>query len=332
MAHHCAVQSRRKVFGIGHLTFGTLTSLGIRVPGHFIAIAVLCVTPIALADDDANTLTLASYNVENYFDVFDDPYVSDEGTPVKSRRAIMAIAKAIRAMDADVVAFEELENEWVLHALVVEFLADMGYDHIAALPTNSRRGINLGIISRKPIERATSHRWLELKLPGDRRTWQFARDLAMFRLRVTVEHTLDLYVVHLKSRRSGDGDPKSAKWRLAEATAVQRVVSQRVAADPTAWVAVVGDFNDTPDTDVYAKLTAPDAEGRATLIDLHATLPDNRRITYLSKPFRSTVDYIFASPALARHAVANSARVINNSAVLAGSDHAPVVVTFELGQ
>ena len=130
-------------------------------------------------------------------------------------------------------------------------------------------------------------------------------------------------------------------WRSAtnggqQASGVVQVkvgaVSQRVAADPTAWVAVVGDFNDTPDTDVYAKLTSPDAEGRATLIDLHATLPDNRRITYLSKPFRSTIDYIFASPALARHAVANSARVINDSAVLHGSDHAPVVVTFELGQ
>ena len=68
------------------------------------------------------------------------------------------------------ITFEELENEGVLHEMVREFLPDMGYEYIAVDTTNSDRGQNLGILSRKPIVSMTSHRMEELKLEGDAET------------------------------------------------------------------------------------------------------------------------------------------------------------------
>src|SRR6056297_2733372 len=75
----------------------------------------------------AREVTVMSYNVENMFDVFDDPYTGDEGTDVKQRSEIATIAKAIAFADADVVVFQELENEYLLQGMVETFLPDKGY-------------------------------------------------------------------------------------------------------------------------------------------------------------------------------------------------------------
>jgi len=125
---------------------------------------------------DYEEITIAAYNVENMFDVFDNPYTKDEQTDIKSRSAIQSLAQAIEAMDADVVAFQEVENEHILRAMVKEFLPDAGYDYVAVIPSNNNRGICNGVISRKPILSVTSHRWLDLKLPDDERTWRLSSD------------------------------------------------------------------------------------------------------------------------------------------------------------
>ena len=44
------------------------------------------------ASTQGKTLTIATYNLKNMFDVFDDPYTSDETTRVKPREDIEAIA------------------------------------------------------------------------------------------------------------------------------------------------------------------------------------------------------------------------------------------------
>ncbi|NJL32464.1 MAG: hypothetical protein HC898_13075 [Phycisphaerales bacterium] len=74
----------------------------------------------------SSRLTLAAYNTQWLLDVFDDPYTSDEGIKPKPHEELVALAKALRAVDADVVGLSELENEGVLKAFVAELLPDMG--------------------------------------------------------------------------------------------------------------------------------------------------------------------------------------------------------------
>lgn len=144
---------------------------------------------VAISAYEPSKLTVASYNAENMFDVFDDPYTRDEKIAVKPRAQIEQIARVVRAINAHVVAFAEIETEGILRAIVHEMLTDSGYKDIAVMPTNSDRGIHLGIISKLPIVSLTSHRFARLTLEGEPRSWRFSRDLLQVRLRVTPTRT-----------------------------------------------------------------------------------------------------------------------------------------------
>lgn len=276
-----------------------------------------------------NPFTVATYNVQNMFDTFDDPYTLDEERPTKSPKKIKQITKVIRQLNADMVALQEVENEGLLRRVIDEFLGDMRYRYVVVQPTNSRYGLNLGLISRKPILRVTSHRLLDLPIPKRRR---FARDLMHAQIQVTNKKTLELFVAHFKSRYDSTGDPRSNRWRLAEALATHRITRQTLADNPTtAWGLMIGDLNAIPGSPTLECLLQPWPGGEPMWVDMHANLADSRRVTFLHKPYRGTVDYILASGGLAKRAVPNSARVLTDRTLLAGSDHAPVVVTFDLG-
>lgn len=283
-------------------------------------LALLLLTGTLQAQSDE--LRLAAYNAENLFDVFDNPYTEDDSTEVKPRDEIERIAAALRQLDADVVALSEVENRGVLQAVVNEFLGDMGYRYVAVNPTNDARGINLGVLSRYPIDSLTSYRFRDLELPGEDQTWRFARDLLRITLELPQEKKLELFTVHYKSKRDSAGDPDSAKWRLAEATETAEIVANVIKLHPERWVAVAGDFNDTPDSPPLEALTDD------LLIDAHAELPPAKRITYLREPYRSTIDFILVNRPM-RQAM-TAAVVPTNERLLAGSDHAPVVADFRL--
>ncbi len=287
---------------------------------------LLLVTTAEAQPKAEGKLTVATYNIENLFDVFDDPYTADEGTRVKPRAELEKVASLLRTIDADVVAFQEIENEPVLKAFVTEMLGDMGYKHVAAGSSNDGRGIRTAIASRLPIQSITSYRHLDLQLEGDERTWRFARDLMHVRLKVGDSQSLHVFIVHLKSKRDDGADKQGAAWRLAEATMARKIIGDLIAREPDAWVIMTGDFNDTPESPVIRKLLAGEA-----LADLHASLKGEDAITYLKKPYRSRIDYILTSPALSRRVVKDSARIVNGDTDLtAGADHAPAVATFDV--
>ncbi len=293
-------------------------------------------------------LTVVAYNVENYFDVFDDPYSDDDGTAVKARVQIQALANAIAALDADVVFLQEIENEAALVGMVAEFLPDAGYLHAIVMPTNSTRGINLGVLSRVPVLSATSHRWKPFFHPDDpsREPYYFARDLQEIHLDVGRDAPLIAFNVHLKSNSSRDGDPRSMKWRTAEAAAVKDATRAILADDPEAWVIAAGDFNSdfmvAPDQEgpwpAMAHLREPETagpfRGKRVLVDVHDGLPRKQRESHPGDAFYppANFDYILASPALAARLVPGSARVFDEEALTTGSDHRPVVATFRLSE
>lgn len=304
-----------------------MNSLRRIAPLLVLALLAAAARPAAAQQD--RKLTLAAYNVENMFDVFDNPYTDDEQTDVKRRDEIEAIAAAVKHTNADVIAFSEVENEGVLRAMVSEFLADQGYTYFACLPGNSGRGISLAVVSRVPIRSMTSHRYLDFTLPGQTRQWRFARDL--LRVDLTVPEApggvLHLFVVHLKSKHDSDGDPDSANWRLAEATMAGKLISDIETAERDPWIAIVGDFNDLPDSAPLAAFMGT-GDGQPGLVDAHADLPTDQRITYLKQPYRSTIDYVLVSPAL--HKQLDHAGVVSDPELLKGSDHAPLWATFNL--
>lgn len=286
-------------------------------------------------------VTVMSYNVENMFDVFDDPYTGDDGTDVKQRSEIAAIAAAIKSADADVVVFQELENEHLLQGMVETFLADQGYAYVACQRTNSGRGINLGIISRLPIKSLTSHRFKTLTHPdAPGKTWNFARDAMQITLDVQGTQ-LHLFNVHFKSNSSRDGDPNSKLWRTSEAIGLKSLIRDMVKKDPDSLIVALGDFNSNIETRPEQQrpwpateyLRKPEADGTLLLNDAHDEIEDyDARITIpgSGRYPPAIFDYIYASPKLHTMLVEGSAKVISDSKLVSGSDHYPLYATYDI--
>ena len=289
----------------------------------------------------AKEVTVMSYNVENMFDVFDDPYTGDEGTDVKTRSEIAIIAKAIVHADADVIVFQELENEYLLQGMVDTFLKDSGYEYIACQRTNSTRGINLGVISRLPIKSLTSHRFKTLTHPdAPGKTWKFARDAMQITLNIDGAE-LHLFNVHLKSNSKRPGDEHSMLWRTSEAIALKGLIREMVQKDPDALVIAMGDFNSNIETrpeqvrpwPATEYLRKAEDDGSQLLNDAHDEIEAfEKRITIPgSGPYPSAIfDYIYASPKLHTMLVKDSAKIISDPSLVSGSDHYPLYATYDI--
>jgi len=302
----------------------------VRLLGVLLLIAFVGVPAIA---QDTSTLRIASYNVENAFDVYDDPYTNDEGTDVKLRWEVEMIADVLKKLDADVVGFQEVENEAVLKAIVSEYLPGMGYEYAAVPLTNDTRGIKLGIISRLPVISITSYRWQTLTHPDTDQTWQFARDLFHAKLQTSTGEVLHVFVVHLKSKGSRDGDPQSVKWRTSEAMRIRQIIGDMIANNPNELVVLMGDFNSMPDQPGTTTLLSPAADGSAVMSDCHASIPMDDRTTYPSERFpNSVIDFILTSPAMTARLVPGSAVVFKDPELTKGSDHLPVMAEFDMGE
>lgn len=270
-----------------------------------------------------DTIRVATFNVKNLFDAVDDPYTDDEGTPTKPRDELEKIARTMRAVDADVWALQEVEDRRYLERFVAVFLSDMGYEQVVLVEGNDGRGIDVAVLSRLAVGPVISHR--HRQFPGVKgRPQRFSRDV----LRVTLEPKerlpLELWVVHLKS--NADGREYAEPIRTAEVAALRQIYEAQLAADPQARILLCGDFNDTVDSASLQALR----EGSAAPRTLFADVPLADRITYTREPYRSMIDFIFASPGMEPTFVDGSYKIHPLEEADSGSDHRPVSADFRL--
>jgi endonuclease/exonuclease/phosphatase family metal-dependent hydrolase len=269
-------------------------------------------------------IVVGAYNVLNLFDEYDDPYRADEGTPAKPRSELQHLAQSIAALNADVIALEEVENRDYLQRFVDVFLPDLGYEQVVLFEGNDTRGIDVALISRVPIGEVRSRR--HLRFPGhDGAAARFNRDV----LAVTIEpdggQPFEMWCVHLKSNSGGREEAEPI--RLAEARAVRALLDRALAADPEARIIVAGDFNDTPGTPT---LTTIVGQGSTALWSAADDLPGDPPDTYNAGDFKSMIDFMLCSPAMKQRYVKGSFNVPQGSVETTGSDHNPIVATFSV--
>lgn len=205
------------------------------------------------------TIRVATYNLLNFFDSDPATRTHSEGdaAPIKPEGEREAAAGAIRAINADIVAIEEVESLPVVKAFVAKYLADMGYDHAVLIESEDPRGIDNAFISRFPITHSEAYGQRPLggkqpALEGNRPNPLAGNDM-MFRrspLRADIKvpgdafgggddesYALTLIAVHHKSGRW------SEYWRVAEVNGVISIIKEIEAKNPAANVVVLGDFN-----------------------------------------------------------------------------------------
>lgn len=269
------------------------------------------------------TVTIAAFNVLNLFDDYDDPYHEDEGTPAKPKEQLDLLAKTMRSLDADVISLEEVENRDYLERFVKSMLPDMGYQEIVCFEGNDGRGIDCAVLSRFPVGPVTSHR--HLKFPdGEGKTISFQRDFLQIQIQPPTGPAFYMFPVHLKSKRGGADTTE--KVRIGEARQIRKLLDDLLKREKDANFVVLGDFNDTWDSDSL-KTIRGDASG--ALKGFVQDAPKDAR-TFNAGEFTDPIDFILASPAMAKRYVAKSYHIPQGTVETTGSDHNPVAAKFKL--
>lgn len=284
---------------------------------------------------------VGTYNVNNLFDRFDDPYSysDDKGgyrtTKPKSLDEIYQLGARLREDRPDVMAFQEIEGKGVLYEFNVSQLGRHFRD-IALIPANDPRNIDCAVASTITLGQIVSYQFIRDYETGHR---LFSRDL----LEVEVlnpenpnQRLFTLFVSHLKSKyvdpstKASERDEeqqRSDRKRWKQAAAIAQIVRARF-PNPNDYFIVAGDFNDTPDSQTLAPLLN---DPYLQLYDISQSIPDpEKRWTHYWKEekLRSQIDYLLLSPGLAQRIVPGSIEVVHNRFV-GGSDHRPVYVTLE---
>jgi endonuclease/exonuclease/phosphatase family metal-dependent hydrolase len=258
-------------------------------------------------------LSVATWNVENYFDAEDDP-ATDDMVPRQAEveAKTEALGRVLRALDADVLVLQEVETAALLDRLAEGPLAGRGYDYRGLEDAGDPRGIDVAYLSRIPIDDTISHRTERFPGADGDRTWGFARDALELILTVG-DRLVVVTTVHFRAQSD---DPLAADHRLAEALKVRRMVDTRIAQGAD-HVLVAGDLNATPGSPTLEAMLEGDA-----LTDLTEAVDEEDRWTFIFDRARRQLDYILGTPETA--AAAEDVRILHGPEVDAASDHAPV--------
>ncbi len=256
-------------------------------------------------------LRIASWNLENFFDRYNDPYRNDQSSRATTPQRQARMAAVLRELDPDLVAVQEVENRFLLERFVHKHLPDSGYQ-VVLIEGNDDRGIDVGLLSRLPVRSSTSYRHRRFRAANGRE-YNFRRDL--LRVEISAPMRFDVFVAHLKSQR---GDHGAELIRTAEAEEIARIVREEAAEHASYRAVLLGDLNEKPGGNTLRTLT------EAGLID---TMAHTRKATFHQRPHRGRLDYALVTHALRDHV--HSARIVDH---LPGhdlkkcSDHFPLLL------
>lgn len=271
---------------------------------------------------------LTTYNIENLFDAIDDPELSGRDEDIddtKPHHQNLAVARAIREVDADVLCLQEIESREALDWFIETYIPDMGYAHVISLDAGNSRGIENAVLSRYPL--SNPELWIGKELGGvhpdnygpNAKNFYAGEPVAFRRspLKVDVEipagddsgesWTMSLFVVHHKSGRY------SGYWREAEARTILKLAREIEQAHPGRPIAILGDFNaqaSDESVNIYLRAGFNDLFAQAVNGDKSAiTHESNRRI-----------DLILTNEAASERLIAGSEFVLGTAARPEGVD------------
>ncbi len=202
---------------------------------------------------NAKNHAILFYNVENLYDVHDDPKVSDaEFTPngdkkwniERYHRKLNALSKVILSASKKhpiVAGFSEVENRSVVEDLILKTdLVNFNYTVIHQ-DSPDNRGIDVCLIYDKDFVKRITHEFLRVDFHWNQDIK--TRDILFFRCQINNE-TFLIVVNHWPSRRAGADETEDK--RLHVATAVKNKLKTHQTNFPNDKILVMGDFNDEP--------------------------------------------------------------------------------------
>jgi predicted extracellular nuclease len=235
-----------------------------------------------------NLYTVAFYNLENLFDIYDDPdTLDDDFTPKgtkkwnakKYSRKVKKIASVISQIGVKetgfppaIIGLAEVENKEVVEDLIqTESLQKYGYGYVH-YDSADERGIEVAFLYRKNIFSVEHSQTFTLLIENEFGERDYTRDILLVKGKLQGE-TVYCIVNHWPSRR--EGEDKTEYKRIAGADKVHQIIDIIKEETDSAKVLIMGDFNDDPisksikqhlvDEDLYNPFESLLAKGNGSL-------------------------------------------------------------------
>ncbi len=202
-------------------------------------------------------------------------------------------ARVMKAINADVLGVVEAESRPAL----VRFCKDVmpavdatPYDHIMLIDGNDDRGIDVGLMTRKKFEIVSIASHVD---DEDEDGLVFSRDCAQFEIQTAAGNSLVVLANHFKSKGFGSPATSNAKRKrqAARTATIYRQLRQK-----HDFIVVIGDLNDTPDSDPLSPLFHQ--TGLKDISEIEGFDDGGRPGTFKNGTASNKIDYILLSPAL----------------------------------
>lgn len=208
--------------------------------------------------------------------------------------AVQMTGKVVQELNADILAVIEAEDRIALGHFNDQLLKPLNANlrSIMLIDGNDDRGIDVGLLTKPgfDIESIVSH---VDDMDNDSRI--FSRDCPEFTVRIDDNTTMVVMVNHFKSKGYGSAAASNARRKLQAKRARELYELRR--AQGIERIAVVGDFNDTPDSDPLSPLLGSGSDLK-DIFDHSQFLSDGRPGTYANGTASNKIDYILLSPVL----------------------------------
>lgn len=199
--------------------------------------------PIAKNPSGSESIRIATWNVQTFFDAVNDGIEysefqkSDKWTQKAYEARLSKLCDGLKKLDAEVYVLEEIENERIIYDITNRLAGDVWYKdkklNYALFAKDDESSIGCAVLSRLPLICATVH---SLDIRTEKNKQPAMRPL----IKVTVtknDRELTLFVNHWKSKSGGE--EKTEVWRNWQESLLAKNILQ--IGDCTAISC--GDFN-----------------------------------------------------------------------------------------
>ena len=208
-------------------------------------ITILCLISFVWSQ----SLRVGFWNVENLFDLEDDPTTRDGEFALGGRKNVTQdiydlklknCSFVLADLNADVLGLCEVENYFVLDELNKAYV-DRDYK-IIHYDSPDSRGIDNALLYDPSVFEVIATKPIQNKLPSGKPT----RDILYVKGKYK-EHTLHIYVNHWPSNYGGK--EQAIPKRRVTARLLANEVAEVISNDPDAEILLIGDFNEDPTDD-----------------------------------------------------------------------------------
>lgn len=216
-------------------------------------------------------------------------------TELINERATRNTAQVVRDIGADVIGMIEVENRQALVQFSRQLMPSVSgepYTEMMLIDGNDERGIDVGVMARNGYKIGWMRSHVDDQGPSGGRV--FSRDCPEYSVWTPSGQVVWVLVNHLKSKGYGTKEASDGR-RKAQAEAV-RAIYDRLVGEGAKLIAVIGDLNDTPESEALAPLVR---DGVLKDISTHPSfVTDGHLGTYGRASARDKLDYILLSPDL----------------------------------